>query len=390
MSNLNPIFIVCTGRSGSTLLRYILDTHEMIEAPQELHLGPMIKEMLRVNTLLYENKIPEDKDVASFVTSKVRTDVDQIIRASISKEIWCDKSVSSIDFLDEIMTVFPNARYIYLYRDCLDFVHSALEVSKYGFQGFWFEDFILRNPENIVDGLVNFWCMQTEKRINLQNESKYAIYPIKYEDIVHSPESTLKLLFDFLELDFDKGILDRLFVKFRPGKGDLKVQSSGKIHKNTGKGKYIPLKQIKEDTFIRMNKILSQIGYNTVDRNINFIVDGVTESNDLHDYSIDKVSDYFQTLLDEEIPNSEIRTDKIFFDIPGVKSSPWMIDFEERKMIKGKKANGLDDLFLKVRIDSLIKMVDQNLNISMAYRNGFLETNASYQKLNEIGKYLFG
>lgn len=33
-----PIFVLCYARSGSTLLRYILDTHPEIVAPPELHL----------------------------------------------------------------------------------------------------------------------------------------------------------------------------------------------------------------------------------------------------------------------------------------------------------------------------------------------------------------
>ena len=386
----NPIFIICTGRSGSTLLQYILDAHDMIDAPQELHMGQMIQEMTRVTGLLHEGRFPKNANQKELVKTEVRSQVERLMRSVLNKEIWCDKSISSIDYLDDIMSVFPKARYIFLYRDCLDFVHSALEVSKYGYNGFWFEDFILKEPKNIVDGLVNFWCMQSEKRIALQKQPHFAIHPIKYEDIVKNTNPTLHKLFDFLGLSFQEEMLDNLFTKFKIGKGDLKVQSLSKIQDNTGKGKYVPLKHIKDDSFNRMNTVLKQIGYDEVDRDFNFSTEGISHSDDLYSYCSKQIFDRLSARLKvKEVP-AELELESIKMVIPDIDDSPWLIDLKNKIMLKDQKEDGNARVYLKMRIDLLLKIMDKKVNISWEYRQGLVDTNATYQQVNEIGKYLFG
>ncbi len=385
-----PIFIICTGRSGSTLLRYILGAHNMIDAPQELHLGVMIKEMTRITGLLHEDRISQDTDLREVIKSEVKSQIDSMMRSALKREIWCDKSISSIDHLDEIMYVFPKARYIFLYRDCLDFVNSALEVSKYGFNGFWFEDYVLKNPINIVDGLVNFWCLQTEKRIALQEGSQYNIYPIKYEDIVHDTESTTQALFKFLNLSFDPKILENLFAEFRPGKGDLKVQSSNSIINNTGKGRYVPLKHIDEKSFQRMNKVLKQLGYKEIDRNYNFSIKGISISDDLLAYSVKRVYDYLFSCLENKPIPPELKNKKLSFNIPGMEESPLLMDIQKGRIEKNHIGREKEELAFKINIDTMLKLMDGKLNISWSHRQGLIDTNVTYQQLNEVGKYLFG
>lgn len=387
---IEPIFIICTGRSGSTLLRYILDAHDMIDAPQELHLGPLIKEMTRVMSLLHEESVEKDIDLDAVVIREVRSQIDSMMRTTLKKPIWCDKSVSSIDHLDEIMHIFPKAKYIFLYRDCLDFVHSALEATKYGFNGFYFEDFILQNPENIVDGLVNFWCLQSEKRLKLENQNKHSIFPIKYEDIVKSPKQTLETLFRFLNLDFNENTLESLFLKYRLGRGDLKVQSSGSIQDMTGKGRDVPLKHIKSETFERMNLVLKQIGYPGIELDYNFTIKGDPNIDQYGEHTNDELYKYFSVRLQENIIPPEIMLHKLSLNIPGLVDDHWLIDFKNKQVSRNTGMADQATLDLKIRIDTLLRIVDKKLNISWAYRDGLVQTSGSYKQLNEIGKFLFG
>ncbi len=380
-----PIFIICTGRSGSTLLRYILDCHPDIDAPQELHLGPMIKESIRITRLLHEDKVSDPSELEALIKSEVKSQVDTMIRASLKSKIWCDKSVSSIDYLDEIMYVFPKAKYIFLYRDCMDFVHSALEVSKYGFEGFWFEDYILKSPKNIVDGLVNFWCMQAEKRISIHKDSDYNIYPVKYEDIVHQTIPTLELLFKFLDFTFDASILENIFASFKPGSGDLKVQSSNKINDNTGKGRMVPLKHVKPESFVRMNKALQKLGYPTVDNDFNFSGNGpgCSEANSK------EINDFLSSCIHKKQIPLEVKGKQICFVIKGLKDSPWRVDLDKNEIIKNYPSESNGALEFKMNVHTMLAMMHGQMNISMSYREGLIKTNASYKELNEIGKFIF-
>lgn len=389
ISDQEPIFIICTGRSGSTMLRYILDSHEKIDAPQELHLGPMIREMRRVVGLINENRIADNMDLNDVVNREVNALVHSMMSTKSKKEIWCDKSVSSIDYLEEIMEVFPNARYIFLYRDCLDFVHSALEVSKYGFGGFYFDEYILKNPGNLVEGLVNFWCHQTEKRIDLTENSNHSIYEIRYEDIVKEPSNTLRPLFQFLGLSYDDDLLESVFMKFRPGRGDIKVQSSSSIRDMTGKGKDVPLKYIKEETFDRMNRTLKKVGYTEIRSDYNFSEDGTSDLEEIDQTSIDRMFNYLESIIQKKSFPTEFSDYKIKLDIPEINKSPWLIDFRYKEIYNDNGQSGMT-FYMKLRAQTLLKIVDGELNISWAYNQGMIVTNATPQQLNEVGKYFFG
>ncbi|MDF1695937.1 MAG: sulfotransferase [Saprospiraceae bacterium] len=389
MSNsYSPIFIICTGRSGSTLLQYIMDAHPLIDAPQELHLGPMIKKMILVFNRLNNGKFQSTSNGDKRIYTDVRNTVEDIVRSHLKSPIWCDKSVSSIDHLDEIMAVFPDARYIFLYRDCLDFVHSALEVSKYGFEGFGFEEFVLKNPKNMVDGLVNFWCHQTEKRKALIDTS-YKIHEVNYEDIVKNTIPTLTKLFQFLELDFDEKMLLNLFEAHRPGGGDLKVQSSNKIKDNTGKGRLVPIKHIKEKTFRRMNEALLLVGYSTVGKDFNFTQHQNEISDEVKNFVVKQISAHFDSRLQESKVPTSLDQEMLVIDVSGEDNPTWRIDFQIRECIFNPKPNEKVTIHIKLRLETLLKIVEDKLNISMAYREGCLKTNATYEKLNEIGKFLF-
>lgn len=384
-----PIFVICTGRSGSTLLRYILDSHSLIDAPQELHLGPLIRESLRVHRLLYEEKISAD-ELDAHIRSKVRQQIDVLLKEAVHAPIWCDKSVSSVDYMAEIMSVYPDARYVFLYRDCLDFVHSALEVSRYGFGGFWFEDFVLKNPENIVDGLVRFWCLQTEKRLTIEEEGSFKIHSVRYEDIVRDSLPTIKKLFAFLKMEFHPAQLEAMFKEFKPGKGDLKIQSYGSIKDNTGRGKEVPVKQIESATLTKMNELLERLGYATIGSDYNFQPSKDTSFKAFISDSESQIDAYLSKILEEEEVPEQLIGKKVAFSVAGMNNQVWKIDFNQSEVrkVRGNNTNG--HLILRMNMDTMMSLIDKEVNISMSFREGHVDTNCTYQELNEIGKYIFG
>ena len=75
-----PIFIICCERSGSSLLRYIIDTHPDIASPAELNLG----EVCRSLYYLFKGTIGEvsrlsDTEKNNLVIAEVRRIVSGIM-----------------------------------------------------------------------------------------------------------------------------------------------------------------------------------------------------------------------------------------------------------------------------------------------------------------------
>jgi protein-tyrosine sulfotransferase len=48
----DPVFVLCIGRSGSTLLRLILDTHPELACPQETNIPALCSQLTLVWSLI--------------------------------------------------------------------------------------------------------------------------------------------------------------------------------------------------------------------------------------------------------------------------------------------------------------------------------------------------
>ena len=91
-----PIFLLSCERSGSTLLRYILDIHPDICCPGELYMGRLVKclrETVARTIGLAAGEKPEDQDWAA--QREVHRMLSELMGkyAQIKgKKIWCDKT----------------------------------------------------------------------------------------------------------------------------------------------------------------------------------------------------------------------------------------------------------------------------------------------------------
>ena len=122
----SPIFLLSCERSGSTLLRYILDTHPAICSPGEILLGATLDALYRTlsrTTALVLGDCHDPEACKEHTRTELRRVTHDLLGrycAARGKAMWCDKSPGNLDYLDLIDWVFPEAHYICLYRNGLD------------------------------------------------------------------------------------------------------------------------------------------------------------------------------------------------------------------------------------------------------------------------------
>jgi hypothetical protein len=259
----DPIFILCTARSGSTLLRYILDTHPAIFAPAEMHLGRLCHVLQRVFLGVAG---PHALDAAADIRQHVDAIMDDHTLRH-HKRVWCEKSVRTVDYLELVYRVYPEARYICLYRGCLDVVRSSLDVTEYGFAGYGFEDYIRGSVGNTVDALVDYWHDKVSliRRFELAHPAQ--AYSVRYEALVLDTDCTLRALFEFLQLRWTSDLTSAVFsTPHVAGPGDDKILHATSIEPRVGRGLSIPIARISEDRRRKMNTLMGELGYPGVER----------------------------------------------------------------------------------------------------------------------------
>ncbi len=212
----NPFFILGAQRSGTTMLRLMLNKHPNIAIPHETgFITVFYSELSRYGDLSIKHnqkKLLEDISHHKLVIrGKHITDKEKILSHNISnysdlinaifieyaksnnKKRWGDKTPFYTPDIDILYTLFPEAKFLHLVRDGRDVIISQRNIS-------WMS--------NSVPRLAEEWKWKTticSKVGKVLGTRKYL--EIKYEDLVISPEVELKKICKFFNEEYDERIL---------------------------------------------------------------------------------------------------------------------------------------------------------------------------------------
>ena len=206
-----PIFIIGMPRSGSSLIEQVLSQSEDVYAAGEI---PIIYEML--NYSFNERNINLDLNQLNSIK---RTYLD-FLNLLPKKKFIVDKLPLNFYCIGFIKKIFPNAIFIHSKRNKLDIFMSLYRT--------FFADGVLTfayNQKNIVKFYSDY-----QEMINFWESHNIELFDLHYENVIDSPESEFKKLFDHLKIKFDKSFL-KLEEISRPVKTASFLQINSKLQK---------------------------------------------------------------------------------------------------------------------------------------------------------------
>jgi hypothetical protein len=201
-------FVVGVGRSGTTLLRLMLDAHPDLAIPPETHFVPGISQKLGddfdrgrfVEILAGHRRWPDfhlesaslrarlDEDEAGEVGMALRAFY-MLYAESHGKTRFGDKTPRYLVKMRPIARALPEAAFIHLVRDGRDVALSKAD----------------RSGKDSVDS-AQVWRERIEKA-RRQSRRVERYMELRYEDLVADPEPRLREVCDLIELDFDPVML---------------------------------------------------------------------------------------------------------------------------------------------------------------------------------------
>ena len=125
------------------------------------------------------------------------------------------------------------------------------------------KDYVVANPGNLVAAMVDSWVDKSRLMLDFEEAEPDRCYRIRYEDVVLRPAQALPPLFEFLGVEWDPELPQRVFsTPHDLGAGDPKVHFTGVIDPSyVGKGKQIHYGEIPAAQRERMNELLRRLGY---------------------------------------------------------------------------------------------------------------------------------
>jgi len=208
---ISALFIVGVPRSGTTLLRLMIDSHPEVAVPPETHFLPSLMNQCprsdkpaerfiqiltssprwpdwHVDQNALENAV---KKLTPFSLDRAVQAFYRLYAARFGKTRWGDKTPGYLMHMKAIQQLLPEARFIHVIRDGRDVCLSIRDL--------WW------GPDTVEQAAL-WW----KKRIELAGKQARALPHYKevfFEDLVCEPEKTLKQICAFTGIDWDPAML---------------------------------------------------------------------------------------------------------------------------------------------------------------------------------------
>jgi Sulfotransferase family len=213
-----PVIVLGVGRSGTTLLRVLLDRHSELAIPYESffvtplahrhgrrpRLDDFLDDLGRFYQLYEWGIAPEDvrpRLREGMTTGEAIAAVFDVYAEREGKPRWGDKTPLYMQHLPLLERLFPDALWVHLVRDGRDAALSFLELPE-GFSGkTWAQ------PQTVAQFAAR-WRAEIGAARRLGRHVGHRYLELRYEDLVTEPERELRRVCEHALLPWEPQLLD--------------------------------------------------------------------------------------------------------------------------------------------------------------------------------------
>ncbi|GLY31401.1 sulfotransferase family protein [Kineosporia sp. NBRC 101731] len=183
-----PVFVLSSVRSGSTLLRVILNSHSQIHAPHEMHFR-------RTQVIAYTTPVQQALEQVDLNERDLEHLLwDRLLHRELTmsgKSVLVEKTPSNVFVADRLATAWPKGKFIYLIRHPWSIAQS------------WHEGDPERRPVKMAITHTLNYMEYLERARN-----KRTGLTLRYEDLTSDPVKQTQAICEFLGLEWEPAMLE--------------------------------------------------------------------------------------------------------------------------------------------------------------------------------------
>jgi hypothetical protein len=257
-----PVFVVCNARSGSTLLRWLIDAHDQISCPGETDIATLLSAYV---DSAQATGLTDDEALV-----RAGAVVDDLMAghlAEVGKARWCDKSLSNVTAMDRLAAAWPDARFVLLHRHAMDVIASALEGSEWGLDAYGLAPYAQMSPTNGVMAVAGYWIERTAAMLDFEAQHPGRCLRLRYEDLVTRTDESMEGVWSLFGVDGSRRQADAFTGPHDPlSPADHKIWHTRAVHaESIGRGARIPPDRLGVPVRDSMNHLLTVLGYQRID-----------------------------------------------------------------------------------------------------------------------------
>lgn len=215
------VLMIGTQRSGSNLMRLMLNQIQTVVAPHPPHilqrLMPLLPaygdlsataafrllvddacQLVELNPVQWEGVVLDREDIAARCTQNslvaVFSAIYDVLAQTRGAQTWCCKSLANVHYVPAINAYLSNAKYIYLYRDGRD-VAVSFKKAVVGQKHFYH--------------IAQDWAKAQRAALAMRHQfDDSQLFSISYEMLTGNTEQTLQDLCAFLNVEYHPAMMD--------------------------------------------------------------------------------------------------------------------------------------------------------------------------------------
>ncbi|MCU7848065.1 MAG: sulfotransferase [Candidatus Thiodiazotropha sp. (ex Lucinoma kastoroae)] len=246
-----PFFLIGSFRSGTTLFRYLLDSHSQICCPPEtkfhVHLDQMYnsRSTMEAFTHMGFDEVFIRQQMRYFASGVYSTHL-----RAMGKQLLVDKTpeyVRILDFLDWLYE--GKCRYLLIFRNGLDVAHSMNEMHIEPIE-----------QDKSIYKAFEYWKEDSQTMLEWMKNYPDRCHKVVYDQLCDNTEATLKGVMEFMDLSYESQQLKWYRHNHSRGAEDIKARRQRSINKSVHNYREWPEATIK-DLKSRSALIHRAIGY---------------------------------------------------------------------------------------------------------------------------------
>ncbi|MDA0563189.1 sulfotransferase [Streptomonospora sp. S1-112] len=184
-----PVFVMSPVRSGSTLLRLLLNGHSRLHAPHELHIRRLeVHFRTKLSQRAMEELDLQRGDLEHLLWDRVLHR--ELVKSG--KDFIVEKTPSNAFVYKRLAACWPDARFICLLRHPVSIARS------------WHE----ADPEKRTVDEANEDALRYMNAVQRAREGLESALTVRYEDLTADPAAELRRICDHLDIEFEPQMLE--------------------------------------------------------------------------------------------------------------------------------------------------------------------------------------
>ena len=245
----NPVFVMGCHRSGTSLLRRILNSHNNIACPPEtnylVHFINILRDQSSVSGLLGMM----DKDDIKPEVARLAFRFHEAFRVARNKPRWADKTPQYVPYFDDLVGLAPTgSQFVVIFRNPFDIAYSIYNRG-------W-------RLEHLDEDLLTNTCLYVRKILEKLQEiaGREDVHAVYYEKIVDDPEEQTRALCAFLGESWDEAMIRPWDFDHNFGTEDPIARSQKKFELSSQNWKGLSLKE-RDILNLILGQIAQDLGY---------------------------------------------------------------------------------------------------------------------------------